>query len=343
MNQISKSLPGIATTFMTRRVLITGITGQDGSYLAEHLLERDYSVSGVVRPGASLEHIRKIEKNLELIEGDLTEREFVRSLAGRGYSHVYNLASVATVARPWEDPEGTVRITGYAPLAFLEAIREIAPAVRFFQASSAEMYGDIVESPQNESTPFRPRNIYGISKLFAHHMVESYRRDQNVFAVSGILFNHESPRRSLEFVTRKITSMLGKIARGEEKELVVGNLDAKRDWSFAGDIVEAMVMALEHEKPETYVMASGQAYTVREFIEIAASEAGMDISWEGEGENEIGKDQDGNIRVRVSSEFYRPLEAHVRKGDISKISKEIGWKPKTPFPELAKMMVRADK
>lgn len=310
---------------MTKRALVTGSAGQDGSYLLELLRAEGYEVRGVTRE-----------------DGDVTDRAFVESLVKERFDEIYNLASVATVAKPWENPSATLESTGLAPAHFLEAIRTCAPGTRFFQASSAEMYGAVTESPQNELTPFRPQNLYGIGKLFAHNLVEAYRRDHGLFAVSGILFNHESPKRPEGFVTRKIASTIAKIKKGEAEELVIGNLDAKRDWTHAKDTVRAMRMSLAHDHPDSYVIASGEVHAVREFVEAAAAEAGLPLSWEGEGAGEVGKDAEGAVRVRVSPEFYRPPEAHVRQGDISKIRNALGWQPQISFADLVREMVRAD-
>lgn len=320
-----------------KHALITGVGGQDGSYLAELLLANGYSVSGVDR-----RNVGSVD-GVEIIVGNILKRDFVLDLVYRKFDEIYNLASVSTVQSPWEDPVGTVESTALAPLYFLEAIRTLSPSTRFFQASSTEMHGDVAESPQNETTAFRPRSPYGFGKLFAHNMIEKYRSMHGIFAVSGILFNHESPRRSTHFVTRKITSTLVRIANGENEVLVLGNLDAKRDWGFAGDYVEAMWMMLQTDIPDDYIIASGESHTVRDFVEATASALNLKVIWEGSGDNEVGKDAKGNALVRVSKEFFRPIEKVDRCGDISKIKKTLGWKPKTSFAELVRMMVEAEK
>lgn len=319
-----------------KRALITGVNGQDGSYLAELLIENGYAVSGVDRAGGKSTDVA------ELIVGDILSQEFIRELVSQKFDEIYNLASIATVESPWEDPVGTVASTGLAPLYFLEAIRTLSPSTRFFQASSAEMFGAPDKSPQNENTPFHPRSPYGIGKLMSHVLVGQYRREFKLFAVSGILFNHESPRRGERFVTRKITKTLAHIKAGAEKELVVGNVNAVRDWGFAGDYVEAMRAMLQAEAPDDYVIASGETHTVRDVINAAAEALDFKITWEGEGENEVGRDAKGAVVVRVSKDFFRPVEKVERCGDISKIQKALGWKPKTRFEDLVKMMVEAD-
>jgi GDPmannose 4,6-dehydratase len=325
-----------------KRALITGITGQDGSYLAELLLEKGYEVVGVTSGKSSRHKVAHIAERITWVEGSITSDTFVRELiAAHKPDEIYNLASVATVADPWKDTFEVSTVAGFTPLFFLEAIREYNPKIKFFQASSAEMYGNVKSSPQNEATPFNPQNPYGIAKLFAHQMLEGHRK-QGLFAVSGILFNHESPRRPEQFVTRKITSTLARIAGGSNEVLALGGLDAKRDWSFAGDIVEGMWMSLQHEVPSTYVFASGEVHTVREFVEAASQVLGIDITWKGEGSDEKGFDEKGKVIVEVNPAFYRPPEAHVRQGDITKAKKELGWQPKTLFAELVQMMVEGE-
>lgn len=320
-----------------KRALITGVKGQDGSYLAELLMANGYAVAGVDRAGGGS------VGGAELVVGDILSQEFVREMVSQKFDELYNLASVATVQSPWEDTVGTINSTGLAPLYFLEAIRTLSPNTKFFQASSAEMFGDPQISPQNENTTFNPKSPYGIGKLMAHLSVEQYRREFKLFAVSGILFNHESSRRGEGFVTRKITKTLARIKAGTEKELVIGNLNAVRDWGFAGDYVEAMWKMLQEATPNDYVIASGETHTVRDFVHAAARAIGLSLVWEGEGEKELGKDAKGNIVVRVSKDFYRPVEKVNRCGDISKIKKNVGWEPKTRFEDLVRMMVEAEK
>lgn len=306
-----------------KRALITGITGQDGSYLAEFLLKKGYEVTGY--------------------KGDITDTELLaKTIKKEKPDELYNLASIATVAKPWENPLYVLNVTGLAPVAILEILRKESPETKFFQASSAEMFGDPERSQQNEKTHFQPKSPYGTGKLLAHLAVGQYRVQHKLFAVSGILFNHESPRRGEEFVTRKITQTLARIEAGAEKELVLGNLNAVRDWGYAGDYVEAMWMMLQAEVPSDYVIASGKTHTVRDFVNAAANALGLKITWQGKGEKEVGKNQKGEMIVRVSKEFFRPIEKVDRRGDISKIKKDLGWRPKTSFEDLVRMMAEAD-
>jgi GDP-D-mannose dehydratase len=308
-----------------KTALITGIAGQDGSYLAELLKQKGYEVEGV-----------------EYGDGDLCDIVFVNSLVSKEFDEIYNLASVSTVMHPWEDPLCTIKSTGMIPLTFLEAIRVRAPRTRFFQASSSEMYGDPVESPQNERTQFHPQKPYGYGKLLAHQAVVGYRKNHNLFAVSGILFNHESPRRGENFVTRKITSTLAHIAHGLNEVLFLGNLDVKRDWGFAGDYVSAMHLMLQADVADDYVVATGNAHTVREFVEVAAQALDIPLVWSGIGSKEIGKAKDGRTIVAVSKEFYRPSEMLSFIGDSTKIQKELGWSPTISFEGLVEMMAIED-
>jgi GDPmannose 4,6-dehydratase len=322
-----------------KRALITGVTGQDGSYLAEFLVGKGYRVIGLDRKGSG----DAIGEKITLYKGDITDGKLLSEIIAKEKpDEIYNLASVATVAKPWEDPLHVLQVTGLASIAMLEILKKESPQTKFFQASSAEMFGDPEESPQNENIPFHPKNPYGLGKLLAHLAAGQYRREFTLFSVSGILFNHESPRRGEGFVTRKITRTLARIKAGAEKELVLGNVSAVRDWGFAGDYVEAMWMMLQADVPDDYVLASGEAHTVRDFVSAAARALDLGIMWEGEGENEVGKDAKGNVIVRVSRDFYRPTEKVDRRGDISKIQKALGWKPRTSFESLVRMMVEAD-
>ena len=322
-----------------KRALITGVTGQDGSYLAELLLEKGYEVAGLDRTGFN----GSINEKVKLYTGDISDSASLAEIIKKEEpDELYNLASIATVAKPWEDPVNIIQVTGIVPVAILETLRQKSPRTKFFQASSAEMFGNPERSPQNEDTPFHPISPYGLGKLLAHLAVGQYRAQHNLFAVSGVLFNHESPRRGEGFVTRKITKMLARIKTGAEKELVLGNLNAIRDWGFAGDYVEAMWEMLQAKNPDDYVIASGETHTVRDFINAAAHALNVSITWEGEGENEVGKDSKGTVVVRVSKEFYRQIEKVDRCGDISRIQKALGWKPKTTFTELVRLMVEAE-
>jgi GDPmannose 4,6-dehydratase len=323
-----------------KHAFITGITGQDGSYLAELLLEKGYNVVGLQRPGALLTFINSIQEKIKLYTGDITDSDVLAEIIRKEKpDEVYNLASIATVAKPWEDPLSVLKVTGLAPIAMLEILRKESPRTRFFQASSAEMFGDPQICPQNEDTPFHPKSPYGLGKLLAHLAVGQYRAQHKLFAVSGILFNHESPRRGEGFVTRKITRTLARMKAGVEKELVIGNLNAVRDWGFAGDYVEAMWMMLRADAPDDYVIASGRTHTVQDFVDTAARALDFKITWEGKGDGEVGTGAEGNVAVRVSKDFFRPTEKVDRCGDISKIKKVLGWKPKTSFEDLVRMMV----
>lgn len=322
-----------------KRALITGVTGQDGSYLVELLLEERYGVVGLDRT----DFRDTASKKIKFYKGNITDSKLLSEIIAKEKpDEIYNLASIATVSQPWEDPFHVIKVTGLAPIALLEILRKESPQTRFFQASSAEMFGDPYICPQSENTPFHPKSPYGLGKLLAHQAVGAYRAQHKLFAVSGILFNHESPRRGEGFVTRKITKTLARIKAGAEKELVVGNVSAVRDWGFAGDYVQAMWLMLQADAPSDYVIASGETHTVRDFINAAAKALNFEITWEGEGDTEVGKDAKGNVVLRVSKEFYRPVETVDRCGDISKIKKDLGWEPKTRFEELVRMMVEAD-
>lgn len=320
-----------------KKALITGITGQDGSYLSELLLEKGYEVTGVTR---ERDAASPVSDRVILVEGDIGTKEFVDKRVAQHFDEIYNLASIATVAEPLKDIPEIERITAGAPLLFLEAIRTLSPETKFFQASSAEMYGGTLESPQNEMTPFAPVNPYGIAKLKAHRAVEEYR-SKSVFAVSGILFNHESPRRPATFVTRNITSALARIALGADEVLRIGNLEHKRDWSYAGDVVRGMWQSLQVTEPSSYVFASGEVHTVRDFVNEAANMLGMSLTWEGSGLEEVGT-SNGRTIVSINPAYFRKAEAHVRCGDASRARKILGWESKVSFSELVRMMVEAD-
>lgn len=314
---------------MTKKALITGITGQDGSYLAELLLSKGYEVYGMVRR-ASVERFDRIEhvkENLNLVQGDLTDQssldEAVKSIQP---DEVYNLAAQSFVPTSWNQPTLTGEVTGIGTTRLLEAVRKHKPDARFYQASSSEMFGKVREIPQGELTPFHPRSPYGVAKVYAHFITVNYRESYNIFACSGILFNHESPRRGLEFVTRKITYEVAKIKLGISNELRLGNLDAKRDWGYAGDYVEAMWLMLQQPEPDDYVIATGEAHSVQEFAEIAFGCAGLD--WKK--------------HVVIDPKFIRPAEVDFLIGDPKKAKEKLGWRPKVNFPELVRMMVEED-
>ena len=314
---------------MSKKALITGITGQDGSYLSEFLLEKDYEVYGMVRRASveRFDRIEHIQDKINLIQGDLTDQssldEAVKSIQP---DEVYNLAAQSFVPTSWNQPTLTGEVTGMGATRILEAVRKIRPEARFYQASSSEMFGKVREVPQTELTPFHPRSPYGVAKVYGHFITVNYRESYDLFACSGILFNHESPRRGLEFVTRKITYNVAKIKLGLANELRLGNLDAKRDWGFAGDYVEAMWMMLQQDQPDDFVVATGETHTVREFVELAFESAGLD--WKK--------------YVVIDPKFLRPAEVELLVGDPAKAEANLGWKPKVSFPELVKMMVDSD-
>jgi GDPmannose 4,6-dehydratase len=313
----------------TRRALITGITGQDGSYLAELLLEQGYEVFGLVRRSSSprLERIAHLEDRLQLLRGDLLDpSSLVAAVAAARPDEVYNLAAQSFVPTSWQEPVLTAEFTGLGVTRLLEALRQAAPEARFYQASSSEIFGQVAQSPQDEHTPFWPRSPYGVAKLYGHWITVNYRESYGLFACCGILFNHESPRRGEEFVTRKITRAAARIARGLERELVLGNLAARRDWGFAGDYVRAMWLMLQRDDPRDYVIASGETHSVAEFCERAFAEVGLD--W--------------REHVRSDERFLRPAEIDRLVGDARRAREELGWRPQMDFGELVAHMVRAD-
>jgi len=312
-----------------KKALITGITGQDGSYLADFLLSKKYKVFGLERRSSQKNRVNvaHIVDKVEFISGDLLdEGSLVHAIKECEPHEVYNLAAQSFVYASWKQPVYTGEVTALGAMRLLEAIRQTDPKIKFYQASSSEMFGKVQETPQNEKTPFYPRSPYGVAKLYAHWITVNYRESYNMFAASGILFNHESPRRGIEFVTRKITNTAAKIKLGMAKELLLGNLDAKRDWGFAGDYVEAMWLMLQQKEPHDYVISTGETHTVREFVEAAFGELGLD--WKK--------------YVKVDKEFFRPAEVDLLKGDSSKARKELKWKPKVNFGQLVKMMVKND-
>jgi GDPmannose 4,6-dehydratase len=333
-----------------KSALITGITGQDGAYLAQLLLEKGYNVYGAFRRTSSVNFWRVNElaigqhPNLHLVEYDLTDlSSSVRLLQATGALEVYNLAAQSFVGVSFDQPVTTGEITGIGALNLLEAIRIVNTDIRFYQASTSEMFGKVQAIPQVESTPFYPRSPYGVAKLFAHWMTINYRESYNIFGSSGILFNHESPLRGLEFVTRKITDGMAKIKLGKLDILELGNLDAKRDWGFAKEYVEGMWRILQAEKPDTYVLATNRTESVRDFVTMAGKAAGFDLAWEGIAESEIGIDnKSGKVRVRVNPKFYRPAEVELLIGNAEKAKRELGWEPETTLEQLCQMMVETD-
>ncbi len=312
-----------------KKALITGITGQDGSYLAELLLEKGYDVYGMVRRASveRFERIDTIKERLNLVQGDLTDQSSLDSaVKDIQPDEVYNLAAQSFVPTSWNQPTLTGEVTGMGTTRLLESIRKIKPDARFYQASSSEMFGKVREVPQTELTPFHPRSPYGVAKVYSHFITVNYRESYNLYACSGILFNHESPRRGLEFVTRKITNAAARIKLGLQKELRLGNLDAKRDWGYAGDYVEAMWLMLQQDAPDDYVIATGQTHSVREFVRIAFETVGLD--WEK--------------YVVIDERFFRPAEVELLVGDPTKAREKFGWVPKVDFKGLVSMMVNSD-
>lgn len=330
--------------------LITGITGQDGAYLGQLLLEKEYIVYGTYRRTSSVNFWRIHElgidhhPDLHLVEFDLTDlSSAIRLLEKIEPTEVYNLAAQSFVGVSFDQPITTAQITGVGAVNLLEAIRIVNPRIRFYQASTSEMFGKVQAIPQVETTPFYPRSPYGIAKLYAHWMTINYRESYDIFASSGILFNHESPLRGKEFVTRKITDTLAKIALGNAQCLELGNLDAQRDWGFAKDYVVGMWQMLQVAKPDNYVLATNRKVTVRDFVALAAKAAGFELKWQGSGLDEVGIDQlSGKIIVRINSRFHRPAEVDLLIGDPAKAKKDLGWEPTTHVEELCQMMVEAD-
>jgi len=333
-----------------KKALITGITGQDGAYLAELLLDKGYQVYGTYRRTSSVNFWRIEElgisqhPDLRLVEYDLTDMgASIRLLQSTGATEVYNLAAQSFVAVSFDQPVTTAQITGLGPVNLLEAIRIVNPAIRFYQASTSEMFGKVQAVPQVESTPFYPRSPYAVAKLYAHWMTINYRESYGIFGSSGILFNHESPLRGLEFVTRKITDGVAKIKLDKLDVLELGNLDAKRDWGFAKEYVEGMWRMLQIEKPGTYVLATNRTETVRDFVTMAGKAAGFDLAWQGAAEKEVGVDRkSGKTLVRLNPKFCRPAEVELLIGNPEKARRELGWEPKTRLEELCQMMVEAD-
>jgi len=333
-----------------KKALITGITGQDGAYLAQLLINKNYQVYGAYRRASSRNFWRIKELNicdhphLHLVEYDLTDSlGAVHLLSDIEPDEVYNLAAQSFVATSFTQPMTTSAITALGVLNLLEAIRIVNPKIRFYQASTSEMFGKAPIVPQNETTPFYPRSPYGIAKLYAHWMTINYRESYDMFCCSGILFNHESPLRGLEFVTRKITDSIAKIKLGQLNQLALGNLNAQRDWGYAADYVEGMYRMLQAEQPQDYVLATARTETVRYFVELTCRAADIDIRWQGENENEIGIDaKTGKTIVTVNPQFYRPAEVDLLIGDYTKANIRLGWKPKTSLEQICTQMLTAD-
>jgi GDPmannose 4,6-dehydratase len=335
---------------MKKTAVITGVTGQDGTYLAELLLAKGYQVYGTYRRTSSVNFWRMeelgIEKheNLHLVEYDLTDLSAnIRLLEKTKANEVYNLAAQSFVGVSFDQPITTAEITGIGAVNILEAIRMVNTSIRFYQASTSEMFGKVQAVPQDESTPFYPRSPYGVAKLYAHWMTINYRESYDIFGASGILFNHESPLRGREFVTRKITDSLAKIKLGKLDVLELGNMDAKRDWGYAKDYVDGMWRMLQVDKPDTYVLATNRTETVRDFVSLAATAAGFSIAWSGANQSECAVDaKTGKTIVRVNPKFYRPAEVELLIGDPAKAKRELGWEPTTTLEQLCHMMVEAD-
>ena len=329
-----------------KRALITGVNGQDGSYLAELLLEKGYKVYGLMRRKSSVDYgnVDHIKDKIEFIYADMAD---VVSLANAmrisQADEVYNLAAQSFVGTSWEQPVATAEIDGIGALNMLEAIRMIKPNAKFYQASTSEMYGLVQAIPQNEDTPFYPRSPYGVAKLYGHWITKNYRESYDMYACSGILFNHESERRGKEFVTRKITDAVARIKFGVQEVLELGNLDAKRDWGHAKDYVRAMWLMLQQDEADDYVIATNETRTVREFVERAFMYVGIEIIWEGSEVNEIGKDKaTGKTVVKINPDFFRPAEVDILIGDPNKAETKLGWKREIPFVELVERMIKND-
>jgi GDPmannose 4,6-dehydratase len=331
-----------------KTALITGITGQDGSYLAEHLLETGRRVHGIVRRTstnntARIAHLIAAGR-IALHTGDMSDgSSLMRIIEKVRPDEVYNLAAQSHVGASFETPDQTADVVAAGPLRVLEAIRRTGLPARFYQASSSELFGKAAEFPQRETTPFHPRSPYGVAKTYAYWITVNYREAYGLFTCNGILFNHESPRRGVEFVTRKITTAVAAVRAGRQEHVTLGNLDAQRDWGFAGDYVGAMRMMLEHPTPEDFVIATGQTHTVRKFAELAFGCIGMEIAWRGSNFQEEGVERTtGKVRVRIDPQFYRPAEVDRLCGDYDKARRALGWQPKVSFEQLVQMMVEAD-
>lgn len=329
-----------------KKALITGITGQDGSYLSELLLKKGYDVYGIIRRKSKLDYgnIEHLKDNVKLIYADITDlSSLIKAVETAQPDEVYNLAAQSFVAVSWDNPTATTEINALGVVNILEAIRLVKPDARFYQASTSEMFGLVQETPQTEKTPFYPRSPYGVAKLYGHWITKNYRESCGMYACSGILFNHESERRGKEFVTRKITNMAARIKLGSKECLELGNLDAKRDWGHSEDYVRAMWLMLQQDKPDDYVISSNETRSVREFAEIAFKTAGIDIEWQGHGVNETGIDtKSGKTVVRVNPVYFRPAEVQLLLGNAEKAEKMLGWKREISFLQMVQRMVEND-
>jgi GDPmannose 4,6-dehydratase len=335
---------------MHKTALITGVTGQDGAYLAQLLLGKGYAVYGAYRRTSSVNFWRMQElgilehPQLHLVEYDLTDQGATIALVQKIQpDEIYNLAAQSFVGVSFEQPATTAHITGIGALHLLEAVRLVNPKIRYYQASTSEMFGKVQTIPQTEDTPFYPRSPYGVAKLYAHWMTVNYRESYNIFGASGILFNHESPLRGREFVTRKITDSVAKIHLGQQQTLELGNLDAKRDWGYAQEYVEGMWRMLQVDIPDTFVLATNRTETVRDFVRMAFKAVGVELAFSGQGDAEIATDvATGTVRVRVNPKFYRPAEVELLIGNPAKAHTQLGWQPTTTLEQLCQMMVEAD-
>lgn len=329
-----------------KRALITGVTGQDGSYLAELLLEKGYEVYGIMRRKSVVDYgnVEHIKDKIHFIYADMTDVvSLISAMKISQADEVYNLAAQSFVATSWDTPLGTADIDALGVTNMLEAIRTVKPEARFYQASTSEMFGKVQAIPQCETTPFYPRSPYGVAKLYGHWITKNYRESYDMYACSGILFNHESERRGKEFVTRKITDAVARIKLGVQDCLELGNMDAKRDWGHSKDYVKAMWLMLQQEEADDYVIATNETRTVREFVDTAFKHVGMDIVWEGEGVDEIGKDKaTGKVVVKVNPKFFRPAEVELLIGNPEKAEKALGWEREISFAELVERMVKND-
>lgn len=329
-----------------KNALITGINGQDGSYLAELLLEKGYNVYGLMRRKAVIDYgnAEHIKDRIHFIYADMTDPvSLINAMKISDADEVYNLAAQSFVATSWEQPLATAQIDALGVTNMLEAIRIVKPSCRFYQASTSEMFGLVQEIPQKETTPFYPRSPYGVAKLYGHWITKNYRESYDLFACSGILFNHESERRGKEFVTRKITDAVARIKLGVQDHLELGNMDSKRDWGHSKDYVYAMWLMLQQDEADDYVVATNETRTVREFVETAFKKAGITVEWSGEGVDEIGKDAaTGKVIVKVNKDFFRPAEVDILIGDPAKAETKLGWKREIPFDELVERMVKND-
>ena len=329
-----------------KNALITGITGQDGSYLAELLLEKGYNVYGIMRRKSVVDYgnVEHIKDKINFIYADMTDEiSLINAMRISQADEVYNLAAQSFVATSWEQPLATAEIDAIGVTNMLEAIRTVKPSCRFYQASTSEMFGLVQAIPQCETTPFYPRSPYGVAKLYGHWITKNYRESYNLFACSGILFNHESERRGKEFVTRKITDAVARISHGVQEYMELGNLDSKRDWGHSKDYVRAMWLMLQQDKPDDFVIATNETRTVREFVDIAFKCAGIEVEWKGTGVDEVGINKaNGKTVLKVSPKFFRPAEVDILLGNPEKAEKTLGWKREISFAELVERMVKND-